>query len=865
MAYDDLIESAARAQNIDPGLIRAVIQTESSGNPKAVSGKGAVGLGQLMPATAKSLGVSDPTDPKQAIPAIAALLNENLTRYGNVPDALRAYHGGTDQKNWGQLTQAYPQKVLSNMGQTMPQTLPGIPTSQPQGDQSDDAIFAAFSGGKAQPQQQAQSGLSDDQIFSAFTQAQEAPKSKIAVSPKSAVVPQSQAESATSQAAHQLGLFARAGITGVSALPNMVGNALNSAINIGTSGINKVAGTHIPQLGMPSQATQNLMNMGGISQPRNGMEQAVQDAASSVAAVRPTVGLGKLLAGASNSLARTIGTAFQEAPGLQMLGGAGAGAAGSIAAQSGAGAGGQLGASLLGSMLGVGAARAGQSLAALLGAPNEQQMLAQAMRDQANNAAVEPVKPRVKLNVDGSVQPIAQVPATAPSKPFAPPATAPEGGSLNTQRQLENIELMKKIGLNEQRPSAISGNKFQAGMEYENTKLDNQVGQVARDQLAKEQQAIKSYASNIVADTGATAGTPEAIGQSIRAPLQGLSDYFDAQIGKLYDAAKENAGGMGAVDPKNLNALIGNNDFRESLLSSPAGTTLLGSIERQIKRFQGAPIPGETPPPAPNTVNSAENLRKWLNSQWSPGNSRLIGQVKEALDTDVANAGGSGVFDQARALHGLRKDTLDNPNGISKLLTEKGPGGINQAIPDEKVASNLLTMPTGQFSHVLETLSSLPDNLAPQGNQAIAEIRGALAKRIYQAGDSGGTQNGPSMWNAANVTRAMNANRSKMDMLFTPEQLDRFNTLHDVGHILQSPTAYKGAAAQGYNFLQSGAVKAPALGLAGLGAYLGGPVGSMLGGALGSVASGAAKAKIDASMAQKLSKSLQNPSPNLSR
>jgi hypothetical protein len=171
MPYDDIIESAARAQNIDPSLIRALIQTESSGNPKAVSSKGAVGLGQLMPATAKSLGVSDPTDPKQAIPAIAALLNENLTRYGNVQDALRAYHGGTDQKNWGPLTQAYPQKVLSAMPRAQTQTSPGIPTGQPQGSQSDDAIFAAFTGGKAQPQQ-AQSGPSDDDILAAFTKAQ---------------------------------------------------------------------------------------------------------------------------------------------------------------------------------------------------------------------------------------------------------------------------------------------------------------------------------------------------------------------------------------------------------------------------------------------------------------------------------------------------------------------------------------------------------------------------------------------------------------------------------------------------------------------------------------------------------------------
>jgi hypothetical protein len=186
--YDDIIEAAGRQHNVDPGLIRAVIQTESSGNPRAVSSKGAVGLGQLMPATAKSLGVSDPTDPKQAIPAIAALLNENLTRYGNVQDALRAYHGGTDQKNWGQLTQAYPQKVLSNMGQAMPQTLPGIPVSQPQGGQSDDAIFAAFNGGKAQPQQ-AQSGPSDDEIFAAFTQGQPATQQK-AAAPKLVSPPQ---------------------------------------------------------------------------------------------------------------------------------------------------------------------------------------------------------------------------------------------------------------------------------------------------------------------------------------------------------------------------------------------------------------------------------------------------------------------------------------------------------------------------------------------------------------------------------------------------------------------------------------------------------------------------------------------------
>jgi hypothetical protein len=183
--YSSIIQAAAKQYNIDPSLIRAVIQVESSGNPNAKSSVGAVGLGQLMPATAQALGVKDPTDPNQAIPAIANLLNENLTRYGNVQDALRAYHGGTDQKNWGPLTQAYPGKVLSNLPKqsqpTQPQVLPGIPTTAPSGTQSDDAIFSAFSKDGA-PAQQQQGPQSDDAIFAAMTKS--AAPNSAAVSPQ---------------------------------------------------------------------------------------------------------------------------------------------------------------------------------------------------------------------------------------------------------------------------------------------------------------------------------------------------------------------------------------------------------------------------------------------------------------------------------------------------------------------------------------------------------------------------------------------------------------------------------------------------------------------------------------------------------
>lgn len=116
MAYDDIIDAAGRQYNVDPALLRAQMAVESGGNPNALSEKGAQGLMQIIPATQKALGVTNPNDPSQSIYGAAKLMAENLDRYGNVADAVRAYHGGTDQANWGPKTQAYAQKVTAQYG-----------------------------------------------------------------------------------------------------------------------------------------------------------------------------------------------------------------------------------------------------------------------------------------------------------------------------------------------------------------------------------------------------------------------------------------------------------------------------------------------------------------------------------------------------------------------------------------------------------------------------------------------------------------------------------------------------------------------------------------------------------------------------
>ena len=93
--FADIIEAAAEKYDVDPVLVRSVIQAESNFNPHAVSSAGAKGLMQLMPATAAGLGVKDPFDPVDNIYGGVKLLHRLLTRYdGNVQLALAAYNAG---------------------------------------------------------------------------------------------------------------------------------------------------------------------------------------------------------------------------------------------------------------------------------------------------------------------------------------------------------------------------------------------------------------------------------------------------------------------------------------------------------------------------------------------------------------------------------------------------------------------------------------------------------------------------------------------------------------------------------------------------------------------------------------------------
>lgn len=123
-SLDQIFEKAAQKYNVPVNLLKAIGKQESNFNPRALSHCGAQGIMQLMPATAKGLGVTNAFDPEQNIMAGAKYISDKIKKYdGNVKLALAAYNAGSGNvAKYGGIppfkeTQNYVKKVMGYYGE----------------------------------------------------------------------------------------------------------------------------------------------------------------------------------------------------------------------------------------------------------------------------------------------------------------------------------------------------------------------------------------------------------------------------------------------------------------------------------------------------------------------------------------------------------------------------------------------------------------------------------------------------------------------------------------------------------------------------------------------------------------------------
>jgi hypothetical protein len=338
--------------------------------------------------------------------------------------------------------------------------------------------------------------------------------------------------------------------------------------------------------------------------------------------------------------------------------------------------------------------------------------------------------------------------------------------------------------------AALEGKGKERATNYQTSKSDTPLGNYLAERFKDEQKRLQTFADQQAQKTGGIVGLDESAkfkrGEAILDPLKKLEDYFDTETRKIYKERDTQAATI-PVEANNILNIL--ND--ESLTLANTETIGLSNIAKaRMRQLKMIDKDGNL---LPTDAKTAENFRQFLNENYDRKNANLHRALKAAVDEDVlANMDtNTPVYKTARSLVELRKNTLDNPKGISAILDESGPNNINRRVDKEKISQNIANMSVEQFTHVIDTLKNMPPELQAAGGQALANIKSQFASNIAALADK-----------PKQLTKFMNDNREVMPRLFNAEEMNNFRDLHNVAHILKTDTGYPGAAVQKINVEQ---------------------------------------------------------------
>lgn len=456
--------------------------------------------------------------------------------------------------------------------------------------------------------------------------------------------------------------------------------------------------------------------------------------------------------------------------------------------------------------------------------------------------APQPLPARAGPATVAAPAPAAAAPAAAaitpaPRPPIAPAAAADPAAmfrEINPEtpiadvagERLRRAQVLKSVGIDNARESSLSGDRPGGSTDLQISKMDSPAGKYLGDVLAREKAALNDHATSLVDQTGGTLDKDQTTayhrGESIVAPLNELKQHFDQKAGELYRAADERAQGQ-PVALESFKQMLAD----DSEMTSPDFVQFRQAVQSFAKKNGMLQEDGSLA----GTALQAETLRKWLNQKRSYSNSPYVDGLKESLDNDVMSSAGQDLYTEARSLWRQKKDTLDNPNGIAKLMQAEGPDGVNRAVPFEQIAPKLAKMPVDQFGHVIDTLRSAPAEIQPTARAALNEVRAHFANEVRNIG---GKQQG--QWNASGASKYLRENAARMSQVFSPEEMAQFQNLSEAGQIVAKDQSYPGAAVQGHNLARAGVSAAVQHGAQVAGTLAGGmfgPGGAALGSAAG--------------------------------
>lgn len=588
--------------------------------------------------------------------------------------------------------------------------------------------------------------------------AQFAADASAAPAPVAAPAP-TQHASMLEQLGHQLGLTARAGATGITALPAMMGDALNSGVNLGIRGINAVTDSHIPELQMPSQLVQKGMNAVGLPQPQNPVERIVQSATAGMASVPTSMGLGGVLAKSASPVAAAVGNGLRTAPGMQMLGAAGAGAGSQGAAELGLNPWWQLAGGVLGGAAGVGAG-SGMTAAA--------RGIGNAVSRATRPPMTAPVAAaKADLGVDRAIGEL-----------------GPQGSAQFTPTEIDPLK--QAVAQQIQQFPDVSPAAAVRAQDFRNLGIQPTLGQITRDpmQFAQEMnmrgvpevgapltQRFNAQNTQLQQNLYGLAGRPSdtfAAGSQLQQTLKSIDDQMAGQVRSAYEAARASSG-------KNLDVPLQGiaqdyaqvlNDFGDKVPSGVRNNfNQLGLMSgTQQKIF---------------SIENAENLLKVINANQSndPATNAALGRLRASVKSAILNADDQGgVYAGARQLAAQRFALHEQVPALEAAASES-------VAPDDFVRRFVTN---GKTNDVLSLANLLREQNRPSTLQEMRnQVGGQLAQAGFGTNPAGDAKFGPVAY--ANALR--NMGDTKLSAFYTPDEIAQLHTIGRVGGYINSHPA----------------------------------------------------------------------------